>query len=392
VLKPGKYRLNHYLFKVEETQALDVPTGQVAVIRSNVGLKDGCPDPIISIGGESGASVATPIVPKGCVGVWDSPLAPGRYYLNPKAYVPTLIPTRIQTWSYKGGYVERKISLNVAENGTIKQTETKRDIPIPKTAADKAINVRVEGWIIPVELRIVTQVYPKDAPTVVASVGTIEDVENRIVTPVIRDLLRTIGGEEKRKVMDFVSKRDEISALVEKAVIAEAKKAGVSIQEVRLGEPAIPPELLVATLREQLAEQLKETYKKEQEAQSERVKVERDRATADQQKTLVRAEIEKEAAEHVKNRLRLEGEGEKLKLIEIAKGQKAQVDVLGQSRTLQLQMLKEVLAVAQTNPDIIKIPTVQVMGSTQGYEGAAAILGASNLVQMLNSEKDNKTK
>lgn len=61
--------------------------------------------------------------------------------------------------------------------------------------------------------------------------------------------------------MDFVSKRDEISALVEKSVTREAQKAGVSIQEVRLGEPAIPPELLMATLREQLAEQLKETCK-----------------------------------------------------------------------------------------------------------------------------------
>lgn len=392
VLPPGKYRINHYLFKVSESKALDVPTGQVAVIRSNVGLKSGCPDPISSVKGASGAKVATAIVPKGCVGVWDTPLAPGRYYLNPKAYVPTLIPTRVQTWAYKGGYTERKINLQVAENGTIKQIEARREISVPKDAADKAINVRVEGWTIPVELRIVIQVYPKDAPIVVASVGTIEDVENRIVTPAIRDIMRTIGGQKERRVMDFVSKRDEISELVEQSIITEGMKAGVSVQEVRLGEPAIPPELLVATLREQLAEQLKETYRKEQEAQSERIKVERDRATADQQKILVRAEIEKEAAKHVKNRLKLEGEGEKLKLIEIAKGQKAQVNVLGQARTLQLQMLKEVLAVAKDSPDIIKIPSVQVLGSTQGLEGAAAILGASNLVQMLSSEQTDNRK
>lgn len=301
-----------------------------------------------------------------------------------------MIPTRVQTWAYKGGYTERKINLQVAENGTIRQVEARREISVPTNAADKAINVRVEGWTIPVELRIVIQVYPKDAPIVVASVGNIEDVENRIVTPAIRDILRTIGGQKERRVMDFVSKRDEISELVEQTIITEAMKAGVSVQEVRLGEPAIPPELLVATLREQLAEQLKETYRKEQEAQSERIKVERDRATADQQKPLVRAEIEKEAAKHVKNRLKLEGEGEKLKLIEIAKGQEAQVNVLGQARTLQLQMLKEVLAVAKESPDIIKIPTVQVMGDSQGFEGAAAILGASNLVQMLHSESAKK--
>jgi len=392
VLKPGRYRLNHYLYEVKIKKAVDIPTGTVAVIRSNVQEKSNCPDPISLSKGESGAAVSTPVVAKGCIGVWDTPLTPGRYYLNPKAYVPTIIPTRVQTWSYKGGYTQRSINLRVEDNGSIKQVETKRDIPIPKNAADRAINVRVEGWTFPVELRVITQVYPEDAPKVVASVGSIDDVENRIVTPAIRDILRTIGGAAERKVLDFVQKRNELAALVEQAIVTEAKKAGVTIQEVRLGEPAIPPELLVATLREQLAEQLKLTYKKEQAAQSERIKVERDRATADQQQVLVKAEIEKQAAAFKKTRLQLEGEGEKLKLIEIARGQDAQVNVLGKQNTLQLQMLKEVLSVAKENPDIIKIPQVQVNGSSGGFEGAAAILGASNLVQMLDKSKQPASK
>jgi hypothetical protein len=78
-------------------------------------------------------------------------------------------------------------------------------------------------------------------------------VEDNIITPAIRDILRTIGGHPQRKVFDFVEHRDEITELVEKAIAFEGKKAGVTIQEVRMGEPAIPPELLVATLREQLA-------------------------------------------------------------------------------------------------------------------------------------------
>jgi len=392
VLRPGRYRINRYLFEVKPKKALDVPTGHVAVIRSNVQEVENCPDPLSNDKGQSDANVSTPIVPRGCVGVWDAPLTPGRYYLNPKAYVPTIIPTRVQTWAYKGGYTKRKINLRVEDNGTIKQLETTREVPVPKEAADQAINVRVEGWTFPVELRVIIQVYPSDAPKVVASVGSIVDVENRIVTPAIRDILRTIGGAEDRKVLDFVKKRDELASLLEAAIVTEAQKAGVTIQEVRLGEPAIPPELLVATLREQLATQLRQTYKEEQAAQKERITVERDRATADQQQILVKAEIEKQAAQHQKTRLKLEGEGEKLKLIEIAKGQKAQVVVLGQDRTLQLQMLKETLAVAKEQPGIIKIPSVQVMGTTGGFEGAAAILGASNLGQMLNGKNGNTKK
>jgi hypothetical protein len=98
---------------------------------------------------------------------------------------------------------------------------------------------------------------------------------------------------------------------------------------------------------------------------------------------LVRAEIERSAAEYRKQQLKLEGEGEKLKLIEIAQGQEQQANVLGKDRVLQLQMLKEVLAAATINADIIKVPTVQVSGAGSSLEGAAAVLGASNLVNML---------
>lgn len=391
VLRPGKYRLNRYLFDVNPGRALDVPTGHVAVIRSNVQTNRDCPAGV-QAGGKTGAEVATPIVPKGCIGVWDEPLRPGRYYLNNKAYVATIIPTRLQTWTYKGGYTKRAIDLRVDDNGKIHQKESASQIPVPKSAAAPAILVRVEGWTVPVEMRVIVQVHPEDAPVVVATIGDLQRVEDNIITPAIRDILRTIGGHPDRKALDFMSKRDEITKLVEQAIAREGVKAGVSIQEVRMGEPAIPPELLVATLREQLATQLKATYLKEQQAQRQRIAVERERATADQQATLVKAEIAKQAAAHRKQQLKLEGEGEKLKLTEIARGQKAQAEVLGRERAMQLQALEKALNAAIENPAIVKVPTVQVNGSGSGYEGAAAVLGASNLIETMKGlqSKDGK--
>jgi len=386
VLRPGKYRINRYLFDIKSAKALDVPTGHVAVIRSNVQTIESCPK-ALSKNGKEGAKVATPIVPKGCIGVWDEPLPPGRYYLNNRAYIATIIPTRLQTWTYKGGYTRRQIDLRVDDNGRIKQTETSEKLAVPKNAASSAILVRVEGWTVPVEMRIVVQVHPENAPIVVATIGNLQKVEDNIITPAIRDILRTIGGVKERKALDFMLKREEIVSLLEKAIIPEGLKAGVSIQEVRMGEPAIPPELLVATLREQLAEQLKTTYIKEQQAQRQRIAVERERATADQQVQLVKAEIAKQAAKHRKRQLQLEGEGEKLKLIEIAKGQQAQANVLGKERAMQLQALEKTLNAAVQNPAIVKIPTVLVNSSGSSYEGAAAILGASNLLETLKGLK-----
>ena len=151
---------------------------------------------------------------------------------------------------------------------------------------------------MPVELRVIVQVHPDKAPIVVATVGNLDAVEDKIITPTIRDILRTIGGHDDRKVLDFMNKREQIVRLVEQVISPEGEKAGVTIQEVRMGEPYIPPELLIAAQRENLANQLQLTYVKEQRAQKQRITVERERATADQQAQLVAAEIAQQAAAH----------------------------------------------------------------------------------------------
>ncbi len=69
------------------------------------------------------------------------------------------------------------------------------------------------------------------------------------------------------------------------------------------------------------------------------------------------------------------------------------MDVLGQDRVLQLQILKETLEIAKQNPDIIKVPMVQVSGTSgSSLEGAAAVLGSSNFVNMMNAINRKNTK
>ncbi len=222
------------------------------------------------------------------------------------------------------------------------------------------------------------QVEPKDAPFLFASVGSVEPAENKVVTPSIRSVVRNICAAEK--VLSLIDEnRAIIEGKIETAVIPEGKKAGITIKDVRLVDSVVPPELLVARLREQLAEQLQETFKKEREAQDQRIKTQKARATANQQPELVAAEIRVQIAEKDKIAAKLQGEGEKLKLSAIAKGQRVQVAVLGQDRVMQLAILEKVLNAAVANPDIVKIPQTLVTGSTGGFEGAAAILGASNI-------------
>jgi hypothetical protein len=381
VLKPGKYRLNRYLFEIKIEDATNIEAGVVGVIKSNVQEAKQCE----ALEHAHEGALSVPLVPKGCIGVWDEPLLPGRYYLNKLAYTVTPISTRVHAWEYKGGYTRRYIDLTVDQKGSIAQKERSEDVRIPEGAADAAIMTRSEGWLVPLELRVLVQVAPRDAPFVVASVGGLDEIEDRVLTPAIKSVARNVMGQ--RHVLELLDKRSELEDLVEHQIQPEGSKAGVSIREVRFGDPSIPPELMVARLREQLAGQLQKTYQQEKVAQEERIRTEKARAEADRQDDLVAAEIAVKVAEQRKLAVQKEGEGEKLRLLEIAAGQQAQAAVLGEDKVLQLAILKEMLAAAQANPDIIKVPNVLVQGATQGIEGAAAILGASNFVQSITSSR-----
>ncbi|MDJ0984196.1 MAG: SPFH domain-containing protein [Desulfobacterales bacterium] len=385
VLPPGKYRLNQYLFNIQLNEATDIPAGFVGVIKSNVQETESYE--LAQIPFELEGSLAVPLVTKGSVGVWEDPLQPGRYYLNRTAYNVTVVDTRVQTWNYKGGYSRRYIDLQVTQDGKIEQKERSETVSIPEDAADSAIFTRMEGWLVPQELRIQVQVEPKDAPFLVASVGNVAAAEDKVVTPSIRSVVRNICAAER--VLSLIDEnRAAVEQRIEASVIPEGKKAGVTIKDVRLVDSVVPPELLVARLREQLAEQLQETFKREREAQDQRIQTQKARATADQQPELVAAEIRVKIAEKDKLAAKLEGEGQKLKLIEIATGQKAQSTVLGQERVMQLAVLEKVLNAAVENPEIVKIPTTLVTGSTGGFEGAAAILGASNIASGIPQKQE----
>ena len=401
VLKPGSYRLNRYLYDVrvdKETAATIIPTGQVGVVKSNVqqpGLN--CKEEMVRVSAaqHDADALSVPLVPKGCIGLWKEPLLPGAYYLNRHAYEVTLVDTRVQTWEYKGGYRRRIIDLSIDQQGNLKQSERSVDSPIPQAAVDSAVFVKVEGWDIPQELRVVAQIAPENAPIVAGSVGGIQEIEHRILTPLIRSIVRNVAGSSIRiprmegdkivgydvrptRVLDLIENREAIEDTIEDQIKSEARKAGVEIKEIRLGEPGIPPEVLIARLRQQLADQLAQAYKRETEAQTQRIETEQARATANEQPRLVAAQIAVKVAEQREGERAALGRAERKYLEEIAQGQSAQANVLGQDRVAMLQALDKVLSTLEREPNLVTIvgklvPNTVVNGS--GLEGAAAILG-----------------
>lgn len=386
VLPPGKYLIHPDLWSAKFGKALQVDTGEVAVIRSNVRVNHNIDcSPIVDTG-SAGGDFSSTLVPNGCKGTWVDPIGPGAYYLNEDAFTVATQTTRALSWNYKGGYARREVSLKVDDSGNIDQTESSSNIPVHDSYADTAAIVRTkDGWTIPVEIRIIAQVYSKDAPRVIAGVGSLQAVEDRVVSPIVFDITRQIGGISDAK--DLVNKRAEIVEALEQAVIPEAYKAGVTVQEVRLDEIVLPPELLLPGRRAQLATSLANTYADEKRAADQRAASERAKALADQQHKVVTAEMEAQAAAK-------RGQGIRDEMIQIAKGQEEQKNVIGTAATVQLQMLQLFLEAAKTNPDIIKVPVIDVKSNgDNNTDGMAAILGGSSnlaaLMKIANEKKSN---
>ena len=322
-------------------------------------------------------------MPVGCVGIWEKALQPGRYYVNEAAYKVTMISTRVQTWEFKGGYKKRYIDLSLDQAGNLTQTERSQDIPVPEGAADPAVTPFVEGWLVPLELRVLAQVTPDNAPFVVAAVGGLPEIENNIMVPTIRSIVRNVVGANGRHVLDLADNRAALEHAVEEAIRPEGLRAGIVIKEVKFGDVALPPELLVSRLRQQLADQLQLTYQQEQKAQTQRIQTEKARATAEQQHQLVEALIGVQVAAQNKDAAALRGEGQKLELEEIAQGQKAQADVLGQDRVLTINLVQQFLKAVQDKPEIVSLigrlvpqTVVSTGGQPAGLDSAAAIFGA----------------
>src|SRR5215469_3890351 len=405
ILTPGTYRLNTYLWDVTLKDATDVAEGSVGVAKSNVidsvhlvnltaEKPSSCEQKTVSTNAsgealqakepksDEGRLVAI-LVPVGCIGVWEKALQPGRYYVNEAAYRVTMMSTRVQTWEFKGGYKKRYIDLSLDQAGNLTQSQRSEEIKKPDNAADPAVAPFVEGWLVPLELRVLAQVTPDNAPFVVASVGTLAEIENNIMVPTIRSIVRNVVGAQGRHVLDLADNRAQLEHAVEDAIRPEGLRAGIVIKEVKFGDPALPPELLVSRLRRQLADQLQVTYQQEQKAQTQRIETEKARATAEQQHQLVEAVISVQVSEQNRNAAKLRGEGQKLELEEIAQGQRAQADVLGQDRVLAITLVQQLLKAVEEKPEIVSLigrlvpqTVVSTGGQGTGVDSAAAIIGA----------------
>jgi regulator of protease activity HflC (stomatin/prohibitin superfamily) len=346
VLRPGTYYVNPLMFKVELDEVTVVERGQVAVVISNVGEEptDEMKQRLTSSQTDGATEVEEAreryVVPKGYRGIQEEVAGPGRYYLNKRAFIPYIIDTTNIT-----------IDWDNSEN----------------TRFDPLKVISKDGFPIDVSVKVVVRVRPDQAPYMVAKVGSIENLILHVIHPMIDSSFRNQASSTS--AMNFLQNRQEEQTRAEDRARNSLEKYHVECVSVLICQINLPQELMETQTKRIIAEQQKQMFSMQQEAEAARISTEKTRATADQQGELVKAEIGVKVADQQKQKtivlaqgdaegIRLRGEGEAKKIEAIgqatAEAYRKQNAALGQEAITAIEVIKKVAeGNIRITPDIL---------------------------------------
>ncbi len=288
-LQPGKYYINPKLFDVKVENVSEVLPGYVAVIRSNVGLEldESHVGPQISTGeGKLGGPIhegieTILITDKHTRGIWREPIAPGKYNLNTIAFTAYQVPTSA-------------VTIDWASEGRI-GTEVKGVKPSEAKAAgvlysfDPLKVTSKDGFQLEVNVRMVIRIQPGNAAYIIARFGSVANLIDQIVHPLIDSSFRNKAGE--KKAIDFFQSRTDLQT----EALAHAKERfseyNVEAQNLLIAYIDIPKDLLDTQTKKEIANQQQAQYDQEALAQEKRIAVMEKSARADKQKDVIDAKL-----------------------------------------------------------------------------------------------------
>ncbi len=288
-LQPGIYYINPNLFDIKVADVAEVLPGYVAVIRSNVGIElekaPAGPEPTLKEGDLHGPIHEDVekilITDKYTRGIWREPVAPGKYNLNAIAFTAYHVPTSA-------------VTIDWASEGKI-GTEVKGVKPADAKAAgvlysfDPLKVTSKDGFQLEVNVRMVIRIQPANAAYIIARFGSVANLIDQIVHPLIDSSFRNKAGE--KKAIDFFQSRTDLQT----EALAHAKERfadyNVEAQNLLIAYIDIPKDLLDTQTKKEIANQQQAQYDQEAMAQEKRIAVMEKSARADKQKDVIDAKL-----------------------------------------------------------------------------------------------------
>lgn len=373
-LQPGEYYINPLLFEVKEFDIAEVPPGYVAVLRSNVGkeLAKATGEPV-GVDKEPGfkqdvheKDEVVLTMDRNERGIWEKPIAPGKYNMNPLAFTPYLVPTSAVTIDWAAGPEIRTEHQGAALGGmNLGSTRGKapRQEEITGVKASDFFKfsqltlTSKDGFILEADVRMIIRLRPQHASFIIARFGSVPNLIEQIVHPLIDSSFRNNAGE--KKAIEFIQSRTELQREAIEKARAEFEKYYVEAQNLLISYIKVDPTLLKTQTDKEIALQQQEQFKEQANAQEENIAVQEKTARAAKQKDVIDAKLSKDIeadradaarrkAEGVRDATKYEADGKAYENIQtgegLAKAYEAQAKVVGPNNLATLKIMEQVAA------------------------------------------------
>jgi regulator of protease activity HflC (stomatin/prohibitin superfamily) len=325
-LRPGTYYLNPLMFDVALDTVVEVERGNVAVIVSNVGL-DPTDAPKSGLDAQAeaiAAGIERYVVGQGYRGIQREVAGPGTYYLNKLAFIPHILPTTNITIDWADD--------SVAARG-------------PRGFNPLAI-VSKDGFEMTISVKVIIRVLPEHAPHMVARIGTIENLIEHVIHPLIDSSFRNQASSTE--AMKFMQDRHEEQKKAQTQIWLELERYHVMCVSVLICQIILPEQLMETLTKKVVATQQMSMFDAQRHAEDRRREMENTRAQANLQPDLVKAEVDVQIATQKKQQSIILAEGKGLATRFEQEGIAAGIAAVGRAEGEKIRAIGQATAEAYT--------------------------------------------
>ncbi|MCI4363218.1 MAG: hypothetical protein L3K13_02815 [Thermoplasmata archaeon] len=355
-IQPGTYYVNPLLFEVGVVETYEVPPGFVAVLRSNLGEEldrsEAHPVPVSAspdFDQKLTAEVESLLTSdRNKRGIWRNPLAPGNYNLNTKAFTAYLVPTSaiMVDWASSD-----RPSAPSMSRPSASPERARSDYPYltedstAGVAFFKFNQLKVtskDGFQLEVDVRMVIRILPENAAFVIARFGSVFNLIQQIVHPLIDAEFRNNAGQ--KQALEFVRSRSQLQQEALDKARQAFQKYMVEAQNLLISYIQVDPTLLATQTNKEIAVQQQAQYVEQASAERQRISVQEMTARANLQPQVVQADLQivinqntakaaVKQAEGVRDSTRIVADGNAAAIRRVGEAQAdayhAQADVIG---------------------------------------------------------------
>jgi regulator of protease activity HflC (stomatin/prohibitin superfamily) len=343
-IQPGTYYVNPLLFEVGVIDNYEVPPGFVAVLRSNIGEELDRPidrPKPVSVDPNFDETLTAEVESlltseRNRRGIWRNPLAPGRYNLNTKAFTAYLVPTSAIMVDWASS--ERPSAPSLSRPSAA-PTHDRSDYPyltddsVAGAEFFKFNQLKVtskDGFQLEVDVRLVIRILPENAAFIIARFGSVFNLIQQIVHPLIDAEFRNNAGE--KQALEFVRSRSQLQQEALDKARSAFQKYLVEAQNLLISYIQVDETLLKTQTNKEIAVQQQAQYVEQAAAERQRISVQEMTARANLQPQVVQADLQIAINENNAKAAVKQAEGERDATRIVADGNAAAIRRVGEAQ------------------------------------------------------------